>query len=58
MSLSRAADALGLSNAAASRHLSALEDRLGARLVELNTAGCIAPSPGQEFLRHSKQILA
>lgn len=33
-SLSRAAEALGLSNAAASRHLSALEERLGARLVE------------------------
>ncbi len=36
-SLSGAAEALGLSNAAASRHLSALEARLGARLVERNT---------------------
>ena len=36
-SLSRAAEALDLSNAAASRHLSALEKRLGARLVKRNT---------------------
>ena len=32
-SLSRAAEAKDLSNAAASRHLSALEELLGARLV-------------------------
>ena len=36
-SLSRAAEALNLSNASASRHLAALEERLGARLVERNT---------------------
>ena len=36
-SLSRTAEALDLSNAAASRRLSALEERLGARLVERNT---------------------
>jgi len=36
-SLSRAAKALDLSNDAASRHLSALEQRLEARLVERNT---------------------
>jgi DNA-binding transcriptional LysR family regulator len=36
-SLSRAADVLGLSNAAASRHLAALETRLTARLVQRNT---------------------
>ena len=36
-SLSRAAEALDLSNDAASRHLWALEERLGARLVERNT---------------------
>ena len=36
-SLSRAADSLGLSNAAASRHLAALEARLSARLVQRNT---------------------
>lgn len=57
-SLSRAADALGLSNAAASRSLSALEERLGARLVERNTRRLYLTEPGQEFLRRSKAILA
>ena len=57
-SLSRAAEALGLSNAAASRHLSALEERLGARLVERNTRRLYLTEPGQEFLRRSKAILA
>jgi DNA-binding transcriptional LysR family regulator len=57
-SLSRAAEALGLSNAAASRHLSALEERLGARLVERNTRRLFLTEPGQEFLRRSKAILA
>lgn len=57
-SLSRAADGLGLSNAAASRHLSALEERLGARLVERNTRRLYLTEPGQEFLRRSKAILA
>jgi DNA-binding transcriptional LysR family regulator len=36
-SISKAAEKLGLSNPAASRHLSALEDRLGARLIERTT---------------------
>src|SRR6478609_1600728 len=57
-SLSRAAEELGLSNAAASRHLSALEERLGARLVERNTRRLFLTEPGQEFLRRSKSILA
>jgi DNA-binding transcriptional LysR family regulator len=57
-SLSRAAEALGLSNAAASRHLSALEERLGARLVERNTRRLYLTEPGQEFLRRSRSILA
>jgi DNA-binding transcriptional LysR family regulator len=57
-SLSRAAEELGLSNAAASRHLSALEERLGARLVERNTRRLFLTEPGQEFLRRSKAILA
>ncbi len=57
-SLSRAAEALGLSNAAASRHLSALEERLGARLVERNTRRLYLTEPGQEFLRRSRAILA
>jgi DNA-binding transcriptional LysR family regulator len=57
-SLSRAAEELGLSNAAASRHLAALEERLGARLVERNTRRLYLTEPGQEFLRRSKTILA
>lgn len=57
-SLSRAADALGLSNAAASRHLSALEERLGARLVERNTRRLYLTETGREFLRRSRAILA
>lgn len=57
-SLSRAAEELGLSNAAASRHLAALEERLGARLVERNTRRLFLTETGQEFLRRSKAILA
>ena len=55
---SRGAEALGLWTAAASRHLSALEERLGARLVERNTRRLYLTEPGQEFLRRSKAILA
>src|SRR3954467_15870086 len=57
-SLSRAAEELGLSNAAASRHLAALEERLGARLGERNTRRLFLTEPGKEFLRRSKSILA
>lgn len=57
-SLSRAAEALELSNAAASRHLSALEDRLGARLVERNTRRLYLTDTGQEFFSRAKTILA
>jgi DNA-binding transcriptional LysR family regulator len=57
-SLSRAAEALDLSNAAASRHLSALEERLGARLVERNTRRLYLTDTGQEFFGRAKVILA
>ncbi|MDP1743054.1 MAG: LysR family transcriptional regulator [Polaromonas sp.] len=57
-SLSRAAEALDLSNAAASRHLSALEERLGARLVERNTRRLYLTDTGQEFFSRAKGILA
>lgn len=57
-SLSRAAESLDLSNAAASRHLSALEERLGARLVERNTRRLYLTDTGQEFFRRAKIILA
>ena len=57
-SLSRAAQALELSNAAASRHLSALEDRLGARLVERNTRRLYLTDTGQQFLSRAKAVLS
>ena len=57
-SLSRAAEVLGLSNAAASRHLSALEARLGARLVERNTRRLFVTDTGRDFLARAKAIVA
>ena len=57
-SLSRAAEVLELSNAAASRHLSALEERLGARLVERNTRRLYLTDTGQEFFSRAKTILS
>jgi DNA-binding transcriptional LysR family regulator len=57
-SLSRAAEALGLSIAAASRQLSALEKRLGARLVERNTRRLYLTDTGQDFFSRAKVILA
>ncbi|MDB5871274.1 MAG: bacterial regulatory helix-turn-helix, lysR family protein [Ramlibacter sp.] len=57
-SLSRAAEALQLSNAAASRHLSAMEERLGVRLVERNTRRLYLTDTGQEFFNRAKAILA
>ena len=57
-SLSRAAEALDLSNAAASRHLSALEERLGARLVERNTRRLYLTDTGQEFFSRARAILS
>jgi DNA-binding transcriptional LysR family regulator len=57
-SLSRAAEALDLSNAAASRHLSALEERLGARLVERNTRRLYLTDTGREFFSRARTIVA
>jgi DNA-binding transcriptional LysR family regulator len=57
-SLSRAAEALALSNAAASRHLAALEARLGARLVERNTRRLYLTETGREFFGRARNILA
>ena len=56
-SLSRAAEALGLSNAAASRHLSALESRLAARLVHRNTRRLFLTDVGEDFYRRCKPLL-
>lgn len=56
-SLNKAAEALGLSNAAASRHLAALEDRLGARLVERSTRRLFVTEVGKDFYNNSKAAL-
>ncbi|MCS6766308.1 MAG: LysR family transcriptional regulator [Candidatus Protistobacter heckmanni] len=57
-SLSRAAEALALSNAAASRYLAALEQRLSARLIERNTRRLFLTDVGEEYLRRCKTVLA
>lgn len=57
-SLSRAADMLGMSNAAASRHLSALEERLSARLIERNTRRLWLTEAGQDFFQRSGALLS
>jgi DNA-binding transcriptional LysR family regulator len=57
-SMSRAAEALGLSNAAASRHLAALEERLGARLIQRSTRRLTLTEVGENFYRSCKSVLA
>lgn len=57
-SISRAAEALNLSAAAASRHLSAMEDRLGVRLVERNTRRLYLTDTGREFLSRAQSLLS
>lgn len=56
-SVGRAAASLGMSNAAASRVLAALEGRLGARLVERNTRRLYLTEEGQSFLPRARAIL-
>jgi DNA-binding transcriptional LysR family regulator len=56
-SLSRAAEVLNLSNAAASRQLAALEARLGARLVERNTRRLYLTETGQAFYSRAKALI-
>ncbi|MBR0874978.1 LysR family transcriptional regulator [Bradyrhizobium tropiciagri] len=57
-SLSKAADSLRMSNAAASRHLSALEERLAVRLIERNTRRLWLTEAGQELLQRCGTILS
>jgi DNA-binding transcriptional LysR family regulator len=57
-SLSRAAETLSLSNAAASRHLAALEARLEARLVQRNTRRMSLTEVGEAFYRRCKSLLS
>ncbi|MDP9877958.1 DNA-binding transcriptional LysR family regulator [Variovorax boronicumulans] len=57
-SMSRAAQSLGLSNAAASRHLGSLEKRVGARLIQRSTRGLSLTEVGQNFYQSCKSVLA
>lgn len=57
-SISKAAEKLGLSNAAASRHLSALEDRLGARLMERTTRRLWLTESGRNYHQRCLAILS
>jgi len=57
-SLGGAAEALGLSNPAASRYLASLEARLSARLVERNTRRLYLTSEGQDFYERARALLA
>lgn len=56
-SLSKAAEILRMSNAAASRHLSALEERLAVRLIERNTRRQWLTEAGQELLQRCGTLL-
>ena len=54
----RAADALGLSKAAVSRHVSELEQRLGVRLMHRTTRKLSLTPEGEVFLTRCRDILA
>lgn len=56
--LSKAAERLDISNAAASRHLAALESRLKVRLVERSTRRLSLTNAGHEFYTRCKSLLA
>jgi DNA-binding transcriptional LysR family regulator len=57
-SLTKAAESLELSVSAASRYLFALEEHLGARLVQRTTRKLYLTDAGMEFYRKAKGILA
>ena len=57
-SLSGAARALGLSLPSASRHITALEERIGTRLVIRTTRSLALTEAGRIYYEHAKQILA
>jgi len=57
-SVSAAARDLGLSKSAASKKLAALEDRLGARLVNRTTRRLSLTEAGADFLERAQRILA
>lgn len=57
-SISRAADELGLSNPAASRHLAGLEERLGAKLLERTTRRLWLTEAGTLYHQRCAAMLA
>ena len=56
--MGRAAEALGMSNAAASRTLAALEERLKAQLIRRNTRRLYLTDEGAKFVARARAILA
>jgi DNA-binding transcriptional LysR family regulator len=57
-SLSGAARALRLSLPSVSRHITALEERIGTRLVVRTTRSLALTEAGRSYYEHAKQILA
>ncbi len=57
-SFTAAADQLSMSRAAVSKHLMALEDRLGVRLLNRTTRRCSLTEAGQAFYERGRQILS
>lgn len=55
-SFTRAAEALGLSKAAVSEHVSRLEDRLGVRLLQRTTRTLSLTEAGEACYRHSRAM--
>lgn len=56
--LSKAAERLDISNAAATRHLASLEARLNVRLIERNTRRLSLTNTGHDFYKRCKAVLA
>ena len=57
VSFTAAATALAMSKSAVSKHVSRLEDRLGARLLNRTTRAVSVTEPGQRFLAGARRVL-
>jgi DNA-binding transcriptional LysR family regulator len=57
-SLSAAGRRLGMPLTTVSRHLAALEEHLGVRLITRTTRGLALTEPGRNYLESSRRILA